>query len=57
MRKRTKSILSACLVRLFIIGVGGYTYVSDYYRAGETSGSPEYGKKSIGKLRYYFEAL
>lgn len=37
MRKRTKIILSACLAILFIIGVGGYAYVSDYYHADETA--------------------
>lgn len=34
-KKRTKVILSVCLALFLIIGVGGYAYVSDYYRADE----------------------
>lgn len=37
MKKRTKAILSVCLTLFLIIGVGGYAYVSDYYRADETA--------------------
>ena len=37
MKKRTRSILSACLALLFVLGVGGYAYVSDYYHADETA--------------------
>lgn len=37
MKKRTRIILSVCLVVLFVFGVGGYVYVSDYYHADETA--------------------
>lgn len=37
MKKRTKVILSVCLSLFLIIGVGGYAYVSDYYRADEAA--------------------
>lgn len=37
MKKRTKVILSVCLALFLIIGVGGYAYVSDYYRADEAA--------------------
>lgn len=33
MKKRTKVILSVCLTIFLIVGIGGYTYVSDYYHA------------------------
>lgn len=36
MRKRTKAFLSIYLTLFFIIGVGSYAYVSDYYHADET---------------------
>ena len=35
MKKRTKLILSVCLVILLLVGIGGYAYVSDYYHADE----------------------
>lgn len=35
MKKRTKIILSLCLALLLLIGIGGWVYVSDYYRADE----------------------
>lgn len=35
MKKRAKIILSVCLVLLLALGIGGYVYVSDYYRADE----------------------
>ena len=37
MKKQTKVILSVCLSLFLIIGVGGYAYVSDYYRADEAA--------------------
>ena len=37
MRKRTRIILSVCLVVLFVFGIGGYAYVLDYYHADETA--------------------
>lgn len=37
MKKRTKIILAVCLILLLGIGIGGYAYVSDYYRADETA--------------------
>ena len=37
MKKRTRIILSVCLTVLFVFGVGGYAYVSDYYHADETA--------------------
>lgn len=37
MKKRTRIILSACLALLFVLGVGGYAYVSDYYHADEAA--------------------
>ena len=35
MKKRTRIILSVCLAVLLVFGVGGYVYMSDYYRADE----------------------
>lgn len=37
MKKRTKVILSVCLVLLLITGVSAYAYESNYYHAGETA--------------------
>ena len=37
MKKRSRIILSVCLAVLFVFGVGGYAYVSDYYHADETA--------------------
>ena len=37
MKKRTRIILSVCLAVLFVFGIGGYAYVSDYYHADETA--------------------
>ena len=37
MKKRTRIILSVCLVVLLVIGIGGYAYVSDYYHADEVA--------------------
>ena len=37
MKKRTRIILPVCLMILFVLGVGGYAYVSDYYHADETA--------------------
>ena len=37
MKKRTKIILSVCLVLVLLLGIGGYAYVSDYYHADETA--------------------
>lgn len=37
MKKRTKIILSVCLALVFLLGIGGYAYVSDYYHADETA--------------------
>ena len=38
MKKRAKVILAVCLAFLLILGIGGYAYVSDYYRADEEIG-------------------
>lgn len=35
MKKRTKIILAVFLAFLLLLGVGGYAYVADYYRADE----------------------
>ena len=35
MKKRARIILSVCLAVLFVFGIGGYAYVSDYYHADE----------------------
>ena len=35
MKKRTRIILSVCLAVLLVLGIGGYVYMSDYYRADE----------------------
>ena len=37
MKKRTRIILPVCLMILFVFGVDGYAYVSDYYHADETA--------------------
>ena len=37
MKKRTRIILSVCLVVLLAVGIGGYAYVVDYYHADETA--------------------
>lgn len=37
MKKRAKVILAVCLAFLLILGIGGYAYVSDYYRADEVA--------------------
>ena len=37
MKKRARIILSVCLAVLFVFGIGGYAYVSDYYHADETA--------------------
>lgn len=37
MKKRAKVILTVCLAFLLILGIGGYAYVSDYYRADEVA--------------------
>lgn len=37
MKKRAKVILAVCLALLLILGIGSYTYVSDYYHADETA--------------------
>lgn len=37
MNKRTKFILSVCMVILLTIGAGGYAYVSGYYHADEVA--------------------
>ena len=37
MKKRTKIILAVYLVILLLLGVGGYTYVADFYRADEAA--------------------
>lgn len=37
MKKRTRIVLSVCLAVLLMIGIGSYTYVSDYYHADETA--------------------
>ena len=35
MKKRVSIVLSLCLAVLLLLGIGGYAYVSDYYRADE----------------------
>ncbi|WP_251446948.1 alpha/beta hydrolase [Vermiculatibacterium agrestimuris] len=37
MKKQTKIILAVCLTFLLLLGVGGYAYVADYYRADEAA--------------------
>lgn len=37
MKKRAKIILAVCLAVLLLLGVGGYAYVADYYRADESA--------------------
>ena len=37
MKKQTKVILAVCLAVLLLLGVGGYAYVADYYRADEAA--------------------
>lgn len=37
MKKRVKIILAVSLAVILAIGIGGYAYVSDYYRADETA--------------------
>lgn len=37
MKRRTKVILAVCLTFLLLLGVGSYTYVADYYHAGEAA--------------------
>lgn len=37
MKKQTKIILAVFLAFLFLLGVGGYAYVADYYRADEVA--------------------
>lgn len=37
MKRRTKIILAMCLAVLLFVGIGGYAYVSDYYRADEAA--------------------
>lgn len=37
MKKRTKAILAVCLALLLLIGIGSYTYMSDYYHADEAA--------------------
>ncbi len=37
MKKRTKVILAVCLTFLFLLGIGGYAYVADYYHADEAA--------------------
>lgn len=37
MKKRTKIILSVFLALLFLLGIGSYAYLSDYYHADETA--------------------
>ena len=37
MKKTTRIILSVCLAVLFVVGVGGYAFVSDSYHADETA--------------------
>lgn len=37
MKKRTKVILAVCLAFLLLLGIGGYAYVADYYRADEVA--------------------
>lgn len=37
MKKRTKVILAVCLSFLLLLGVGGYAYVADFYRADEAA--------------------
>ena len=35
MKKRVSIVLSLCLAVLLLLGIGGYAYVADYYRADE----------------------
>lgn len=35
MKKRTRIVLALCLALLLVIGIGGWIYVSDYYRADD----------------------
>lgn len=37
MKKRTKIILAVFLAFLLLLGIGGYAYVADYYRANEVA--------------------
>ena len=37
MKKRTKIILAVCLAFLLLLGIGGYAYVADCYRADEVA--------------------
>lgn len=37
MKKTTRILLSVCLAVLFVVGVGGYAFVSDSYHADETA--------------------
>ena len=37
MKKRTRIILSVCLALLLVIGIGGYSYVFDYYHADKAA--------------------
>lgn len=37
MKKQTKVILAVCLAFLLLLGIGGYTYVADYYHADEAA--------------------
>lgn len=37
MKRQTKVILAVCLALLLLLGIGGYTYVADYYHADETA--------------------
>lgn len=37
MKKQAKVILAVCLAVLFLLGVSGYAYVADYYRADEAA--------------------
>lgn len=37
MKKQTKVILAVCLALLLLLGIGGYAYVADFYRADETA--------------------
>ena len=37
MKKRTKAILTVYLALLLLVGIGSYTYMSDYYHADEVA--------------------
>lgn len=37
MKKQAKVILAICLAFLLLLGICGYTYVADYYRADEAA--------------------